>query len=590
MKALIAGVSAVVMTIVMAPLASAADFGASTGSTSGLWVKAHVNGTMDQSTARTQALASVKATRQDAYNNNIPIVTGTSGSKPVTTPLQTYLKTAGISESAYVNIGWNGAMEKIANQRAVESSVCAAHTRPDGTSTFTTSADGETSGGEILAWGYSTMASASNTGWAGEKADYLTYAKGGTGYGQYGHYSIMISPSYKSFAMSGFQYTTKSYGSEWSWSGEFSTRTSSGTAPVVQGSRSADFVTTASNLNLGTATVTADTVKTGESIQANVTGSCASTSTLTDWNASSYTVDSVASNAGKWTVSDASKASINATTGLITGKAVGTVTATFTNLSTGKTVTTGSIAITQGTDPTPTPSDNDSSETTQDKGDSLVTRDGAVYSFYKGTTGGAFTKQLAYGKPDDQVISGDWDGDGKDTLAVRRGIAYYFKNSIAGGEADSVIAYGKPGDQVLVGDWDGDGKDTLAVRRGIEYYFKNSIAGGEADSVIAYGKPGDQVLVGDWDGDGKDTLAVRRGNTYYFKNSIAGGEADRIMVYGKPDDQVVVGDWNGDGKDTIAVRRGNRYYFSNDFNGGIADHEASYGTASDQVLSGHWGL
>jgi hypothetical protein len=48
---------------------------------------------------------------------------------------------------------------------------------------------------------------------------------------------------------------------------------------------------------------------------------------------------------------------------------------------------------------------------------------------------------------------------------VRRGIAYYFKNSISGGEADTVIAYGKADDAVLVGDWDGDGKDTLAVRR-----------------------------------------------------------------------------------------------------------------------------
>ncbi|MDK6591654.1 hypothetical protein, partial [Actinotignum timonense] len=67
-------------------------------------------------------------------------------------------------------------------------------------------------------------------------------------------------------------------------------------------------------------------------------------------------------------------------------------------------------------------------------------------------------------------------------------------------------------DEVLVGDWDGDGVDTFAVRRGNVFYVKNSLASGEADSVFSYGRAGDEVLVGDWDGDGVDTFAVRRGN------------------------------------------------------------------------------
>ena len=72
---------------------------------------------------------------------------------------------------------------------------------------------------------------------------------------------------------------------------------------------------------------------------------------------------------------------------------------------------------------------------------------------------------VSYGKASDEVLSGDWDGDGRDSLAVRRGNTYYVKNEIAAGEADLVVSYGKADDAVLVGDWDGDGRHTFCVRR-----------------------------------------------------------------------------------------------------------------------------
>jgi len=86
-------------------------------------------------------------------------------------------------------------------------------------------------------------------------------------------------------------------------------------------------------------------------------------------------------------------------------------------------------------------------------------------------------------------------------------------NRLAGGDADRVVTYGRPGDDILVGDWDGDGRDTFAVRRGHTYYVKNRIAGGDADHVVRYGRSGDTTLVGDWDGDGRDTFGVRRSST-----------------------------------------------------------------------------
>src|SRR5690554_2916991 len=124
------------------------------------------------------------------------------------------------------------------------------------------------------------------------------------------------------------------------------------------------------------------------------------------------------------------------------------------------------------------------------------------------------------------------------------------------GETDQSFIYGRPNDRVYVGNWDGEGPDTLAVRRGFTYYFKNSLSGGEADEVVMYGRDGDVVYMGDWDGNGTDTPVVRRGDRFFFKYSLTGGEADREIIYGRPDDVVVVGDWDGDGKDTLGVRRG----------------------------------
>ncbi|KAB7790347.1 immunoglobulin-like domain-containing protein [Bifidobacterium leontopitheci] len=220
--------------------------------------------------------------------------------------------------------------------------------------------------------------------------------------------------------------------------------------------------------------------------------------------------------------------------------------------------------------------------------DVLAVRRGNLYYFKYSISGGAANRTIAYGKPSDTVLVGDWNGDGKDTLVVRRGNIYYFKDSIDGGAADRVIAYGKPDDTVLVGDWNGDGKDTLAVRRGNMYYFKDSITGGAADRVIAYGRPNDTVLVGDWNGDGKDTLGVRRSNIYYLKDSVYGGAADTVVGYGRPNDIVLVGDWDGDGRDTLTVRRGNVYYFKNVISGGSADAVIGYGKPNDVILVGAW--
>src|SRR5690606_23645392 len=69
------------------------------------------------------------------------------------------------------------------------------------------------------------------------------------------------------------------------------------------------------------------------------------------------------------------------------------------------------------------------------------------------------------------------------------------------GTTDEVFRYGRTGDEVLIGDWDGDGVDTIAVRRGNVIHVSGGHRGGDAARTFTYGRPGDTLLVGDWDGD-----------------------------------------------------------------------------------------
>lgn len=212
---------------------------------------------------------------------------------------------------------------------------------------------------------------------------------------------------------------------------------------------------------------------------------------------------------------------------------------------------------------------------------------GAHYHLTNGWSGET-NRTFAYGRQNDAVYVGDWNGDRVDTLAVRRGATYHFSNRLSGGDADRVVTYGRANDTVLMGDWDGDGVDTPVVRRGAEYHFKNDLSGGDADRVIYYGRPNDVVVVGDWNGDGRDTLGVRRGSVYHLKNSIRGGDADAVVNYGREQDEVIVGDWNGDGRTTLGVRRGSVFHIKNSISGGDADRVMTFGRTSDAVLVGDW--
>ncbi|WP_054953615.1 hypothetical protein [Flaviflexus massiliensis] len=65
----------------------------------------------------------------------------------------------------------------------------------------------------------------------------------------------------------------------------------------------------------------------------------------------------------------------------------------------------------------------------------------------------------------DGIHAGEFDGDGKDSFAARRGSAFLISNVLEGGPAETTLRCGKAADDILVGDWDGNGTDTPGVNR-----------------------------------------------------------------------------------------------------------------------------
>lgn len=99
----------------------------------------------------------------------------------------------------YTQIRWSDALEWIASVRAVESTVLGAHTRPNGTSCFTVTKNGEKSWGEVLAWNYSGLMQGIEQ-WYGEKEDWINQNSNAVT----GHYTAMISPRNKYVGVAAF--------------------------------------------------------------------------------------------------------------------------------------------------------------------------------------------------------------------------------------------------------------------------------------------------------------------------------------------------------------------------------------------------
>ncbi|MDN4472007.1 CAP domain-containing protein [Demequina zhanjiangensis] len=194
--------------------------------------------------------------------------------------------------------------------------------------------------------------------------------------------------------------------------------------------------------------------------------------------------------------------------------------------------------------------------------DTVSLRRGTTFLIKNNLGEGLPHDSIRHGYSTDEILVGDWDGDGDDDLGVKRGRTYYLWNSINTRSVWKKFTLGYSSDDAIVGDFNGDGKDTIGLKRGNKYYVSNKLGGG---SWVYYAKSmgysSDEPVIGDFNGDGKDTIGLKRGNKYYLKNTLLrGGWPIYGVKMGLSSDDAIVGDFNGDGRDTVGLKRGNKYY------------------------------
>ena len=198
---------------------------------------------------------------------------------------------------------------------------------------------------------------------------------------------------------------------------------------------------------------------------------------------------------------------------------------------------------------------------------------------------------IRVGQPGDQVISGDWDGDGKSEVGFFRNGAFFL-------QGQAPFAFGLNGDKAIAGDWNHDGKDDVGVfRSGPGIYTKFFLDMGPRGyqgshpfelSGIDFGLVGDQPIAGDWDGDGTDQVGIFRNGEFYLDLGDPGYQNEQPIAFGLPGDRAIAGDWNGDGYDQVGVFRNGHFYRDLDAPGYQGETPIAFGLAGDQPIVGNW--
>lgn len=118
-----------------------------------------------------------------------------------------------------------------------------------------------------------------------------------------------------------------------------------------------------------------------------------------------------------------------------------------------------------------------------------------------------FAEQCVLGRPGDDPVIGDWNGDGIDDLAVSRSAlssnsgARVWKLKLLGHSVPHDLIYLSPGDVPIAGDWDGDGADDPGGWRPVAepndsfWQFETTGDSHSNSDLYGFGKPGDIPIV-----------------------------------------------------------------------------------------------
>lgn len=210
---------------------------------------------------------------------------------------------------------------------------------------------------------------------------------------------------------------------------------------------------------------------------------------------------------------------------------------------------------------------------------------GSQLTWFSSLNNGNPTSTRDWGVNGDQLIAGDYDGDGQDDLTVYRptnGTFYIIQSATLTARIEQL---GQSGDNPrIVGDYNGDGRDDPAVyRSGTQSVWYYRTAPNVLFTSAEWGQTGDFPAPGDYDGDGKSDFVVQRstGGAGIFWKRLSGGTFSNEQ-FGAGTDGVVPGDYDGDGKTDVAVFRPTGGFY-------VWEFEPS-GTAGSTIVSDTWGI
>ena len=160
------------------------------------------------------------------------------------------------------------------------------------------------------------------------------------------------------------------------------------------------------------------------------------------------------------------------------------------------------------------------------------------------------------------LLVGDFDGDGKADLAHGNGESIMWsKGGKKGWEVLKKTSKLRAAD-LLVGDFDGDGKADLAHGNGESIMWsKGGKKGWEVLKKTSKLRAAD-LLVGDFDGDGIDDLAYGNGSSILWSKSGRAAWAQLKKTSRLKAESLLVGDFDGDGKADLAHGNGQSIMWS----------------------------
>ncbi len=208
---------------------------------------------------------------------------------------------------------------------------------------------------------------------------------------------------------------------------------------------------------------------------------------------------------------------------------------------------------------------------------------GSQLTWWHAVNGGNPTYTRDWGVSGDEILMGDFDGDGQDDPAIFRPSEGTFYIIQSGSLTMRIEQFGQAGDNPrVVGDYDGDGRDDLAVYRpgaqGV-WYYKTSPT--DLFKVIEWGEAADRPIPGDFDGDGKADFLVQRaegGNGRIYVRLADGQFLTRL--FGEANDILAPGDYDGDGKTDVGVVRSAGGFYEWEF----------ISSETGQIVSDTWGM